>query len=384
MNSRIYLDNNASTAVHPLVLEAVVKDLQESVGNASSVHFFGQSTRNKITKARRQIAEFLNVKPQELIFTSGGTEGANMLIRGFVEKMQKLGKRHVITSAVEHACVYNMLKHIESQGIEVSYLSPGLMGAVTPDQVENALREDTGLICLMAVNNETGVKTDIEKVAALAERTGIPFIVDAIALLGKEEFSIPKGVSAMIFSGHKIHAPKGIGAVFLRNSIKIPPLLIGGAQENGRRAGSENLAGIVGMGEAVAVLSQDMKECCAEMERLRNRLESLILKKIPHAIVNGEGPRICNTSNISFMGIDGETLLMQLDMEGIAVSHGSACISGALEPSRVLLNMGIPMDRARSAIRFSLSRFTTEQEIDSCVESLGEIILQDRQDRQDI
>lgn len=366
MSSQIYLDNNASTAVDPQVLQAVVQDLHESIGNASSIHAYGQAARNKVSAARRVIADFLHVRPQEIIFTSGGTEGVNMLIQGVIDKGRSQGKNHVISSAAEHACVYNTLKHLQERGTEVSFLSPGLWGAVTPQEVKDALRPDTALITLMAVNNETGVKTDIEQIAAIAEEAKVPFVVDAIALLGKEPFSIPKGVSAMIFSGHKIHAPKGVGAVFVRSSLKFTPLLFGGSQEMGRRPGSENVPGIVGLGEAVSLLQPEVH--AQEMARLRDRLEAGLKSKIPGLVINGEGPRVCNTSNISFMGMDGETLLMQLDRAGVAVSHGSACVSGALEPSRILLNMGLSLERARSAIRFSLSRFTTEDEIDSVID----------------
>ena len=372
MTHRIYLDNNASTSVDPRVLRAVVANMQESIGNSSAVHSFGQDARNQIARARRTIADFLGAKPQEIIFTSGGTEGINMMIRGLFSDASRPG--HIITSSVEHACVYNTVKHLEKQGCEATYLSPGLWGAVKPEDVQAAIRQNTRLILLMAVNNETGVKTDIEEIARIAHSAKIPFVVDAIALLGKESFVIPEGVSAMCFSGHKIHAPSGIGAVFIRQGIRVTPLLFGGPQEYNRRGGTENVPGIIGFAEAISILKEIMPSSVVEIKRLRDRLEAGLMNRIPNIVINGQAPRVVNTSNISFPNVDGETLLMNLDLAGVAVSHGSACISGALEPSRVLLNMGIPMSQARSTIRFSLSRFTTEEEIDSCIEIISKLL----------
>jgi cysteine desulfurase len=220
----------------------------------------------------------------------------------------------------------------------------------------------------MSVNNETGVKTDVEAIAAIAYQANIPFIVDGVAWLGKEAISIPKGVSALFFSGHKIHAPKGIGFVFCRSSLKCFPLILGGHQEFNRRSGSENLPAIVGLGRAVEILSEEQAEATDLMRRMRDRLQEGLKREISDIVINGQGPRIVNTLNVSFLGVDGESLLMNLDLEGISVSHGSACTAGALEPSRILLNMGISLQEARTAIRFSVSRFTTEEEIDRCLE----------------
>lgn len=375
MRSRIYLDNNASTPLDPRVLKDVIVNLKESIGNSFGAHSFGQEVRQRISKARCTIADFLCVKPQEIVFTSGGTEGLNMVIRGFgmgVNRAKTPG--HIITSDVEHAAVYNTIKYLESLGYEISYLPAGLWGAVTPDAVQKALRPDTRLIVLMGANNETGVRTDIHGVAQIAESTNIPFVVDGVAMLGKEVFTMPSGVSAMCFSGHKIYAPKGIGVAFIRNNFKLTPLQLGGPQENLRRAGTENVSGIVGFATAISLLKEELLFVTREMERLRDRFEEGIKSLVPYMIINGRGPRICNTSNISFSGIDGESLLINLDREGVAASHGSACISGALEPSRVLLNMGIPLAQARSTIRFSLSRFTTEQEIDHCIEIVARVV----------
>lgn len=363
----IYLDNNATTRLDPKVLAVVKDDLQEHFGNPSSAHFLGQDSRSRITKARDIIASYLKVKSNEITFTSNGTEALNMVISGFCA-----GKSpgHIVTSSVEHAAVNGTMKMMEQIGWKVTYLSPGAWGAVTPEALQEALQPETRLIVLMAANNETGVKTDITSIAAIAEEKNIPFLVDGVAILGKENFSIPSGVSAMCFSGHKLHAPKGIGCAFVRGNLKLRPLLAGGEQEYGRRGGTENVTGIVGFGEAVQLLSTVLPESTMQMQRLRDKLEEEILKVLPNVIVNGQGPRIANTSNLCFSGISGEDLLHALDREGIAVSHGSACSSGAREPSRILLNMGIPVEKARSSLRFSLSRFTTEEEIDNCVETI--------------
>lgn len=364
MKTPIYLDNNATTFVDPRVSLAIYDHLKKHIGNPSSVHAFGREARSILQHSRRQIALYLNVKPHEIIFTSGGTEGINMAIRGIVEQSPP---GHIISSSVEHSCVYSTLQRVEALGGHVSYLSPGLWGAVTPEAVRSALRPETRLIVLMAVNNETGVKTDIESIAQIALEAKIPFVVDGVALLGKESFLIPPGVSAMCFSGHKIHAPPGIGFCFIKHNQKLSPLLIGGEQEFQRRGGTENLPGIVGLSEAVGILTEKLDEASSRMAILRNKLEAGILQGVAGTVINGEGPRISNTTNIAFDGIDGEALLTALDMEGLAVSLGSACSSGALEPSRVLLNMGLSRQIARSSLRISLSRFTTEAEIEKAL-----------------
>ena len=371
MKKRIYLDNNASTGIDARVLDAMLEELSTQPSNPSSSHYFGQQARQRLQRARETIASFLNVKPHEILFTSGGTEAMNMLIRG---ALQGDRSSHVITSNVEHSCVYNTLTHLSTYGTDISFLSAGLLGAVHPDDVRAALRPTTRLIVLSAVNSETGVKHDIEAIAAIAEHANIPFIVDGVALLGKELFTIPHGVCAMGFSGHKFHGPKGTGFAFLRSSFKISPLLTGGDQEFGMRAGTENLSGIIGMAKAIELLRTELPSATHHMALLRDRLESGLLVHANPVIVNGMGPRTANTCNLSFPEAHGEDLLIALDMAGIAVSHGSACTSGALQPSRVLTNMGIPHHIARSAIRFSLSRYTTEQEIDACIEHVSSIV----------
>ncbi|MFT4553087.1 MAG: cysteine desulfurase [Chlamydiales bacterium] len=371
MKNRIYLDNNATTFLDPRVCDVLHDHLDADIANPSSVHIYGQESRALLTTARRNIAKFLSVKPHEIIFTSGGTEAINMIIRGIFGYNPS---GHIITSDLEHAAVFCTAKQLEKHGCEVSFISPGIYGAVTAEMVGEALRPDTKLITLMAVNNETGVKTDIESIALMAAEAGVPFMVDAVALMGKEPFTIPQGVTAMCFSAHKFHGPKGVGMAFVRPSMKLQSHITGGGHEHQRRSGTENLPGIVAMAEAVKILSVEQDEATDRMRVLRDRFEEGLRENIPDIVINGEGPRVVNTTNIAFPGVDGESLLMNLDLEGLATSHGSACSSGALEPSRVLLNMGISRSLAASSLRFSLCRFTTAEEIERSIEVIADIV----------
>lgn len=371
MTHPIYLDNNASTCIDPRVCEYIQTLLGTLGGNPSSTHLFGQKARTLVNQARGSIATFLSVKPQELVFTSCGTESVNMAIRGLLPLQQK---GHIITSQAEHSCVYATVKYLEACGYEATWLSPGLLGAVTPEAVAAAIRPDTKLIALMAANNETGVKTDIEGIAKIAQGRGIPFFVDGVAIMGKESFRIPAGVTAMAFSGHKVHAPQGIGFCYLRGGVKFQALLLGGEQEHGRRGGTENVLGIAAVGKAIELLKKELPQASERIEQLRNKFENTLMQALEGVTINGEGARVGNVSNLAFAGVDGETLLMGLDSRGIAASHGAACSSGALEPSRVLLSMGLPVDMARSSLRFSLSRFTTEDEINIATQTIIELV----------
>lgn len=372
MKKRIYLDHNAAAPVDPRVIKAIESHLHKHTANASSIHLFGREMRKCLTNARDTIAECLKVKPEEVVFTSGGTEGANLVLRGLLHP-NYLG--HIITSSVEHSCVNDTVQELERFGCHATYLEPGAWGAVRPEQVEEALTSDTKLIAIMAANNETGVKTDIEGIAKIASEADVPLFVDGVALLGKERFQIPEGVSAMCFSGQKIHATQGAGFCFIRRRLKLCPMITGGRQEFGRRSGTENLPGIVGLAEAVAILYDEMDRVVPKIQRLRDRFESTLKEKCSNVVVNGEGPRVVNTSNLCFTGVDGETLLTALDLEGVAASHGSACSSGALGPSRVLLNMGLSRDRVLSSIRFSFSRFTTEEEIERAIDIIVNAVI---------
>ncbi len=363
----IYLDNNATTLLDPEVLDAMQPFLSSITGNASSVHRLGQQAKGALTEATRQCARFFNVRTDELIFTSGATEALNLVIRSVPRGS------HVITSTLEHAAVLEPLK---LSGCQVTYLSPEKnQGSVTLAQVSGALQPHTRMIILTAANNETGVKTDYVPIAALAERMSIPFVLDGVALLGKEPVLLPKGIWAASFSGHKIHGPLGIGIAIIRKTHKADPLIVGGAQQRSLRAGTENIPAIVGFAKALDLLSQHGEKWMHQMTQLRDHFEKQLSLAIPNMVVHGQDqPRICNTSHIAFPGIDGETLLMTLDLAGLASSHGAACSSGTLEPSRVLLNMGLGPTLARSSLRFSLSRFTTRAEIDAAIKLIVEAI----------
>jgi cysteine desulfurase len=363
MAETIYLDNNATTALDPRVLETVIAELSGPPANPSGVHQFGQVARNKLTKARRLIAEQFEVRPQEVIFTSGGTEGLNLVLRGLCPPGS-----HLITSSADHLAVLKTAAVLEESGVAVDRLAPDAGGALSPQAVAAAIRPQTRCIATLAVNNETGVMNDLELLSSLALDYRIPLVIDGVALLGKERFSIPEGVSAILFSGHKIHAPKGVGFAIIRNGLRLAPQITGGGQEYGRRGGTENLSSIVGLAHAIALLDEELPRGSVRMRAQRDRLEEAICSNVPGAVVNGTGRRVSNTSNISFPGLDVEALMMNLDMEGLAVSHASACSSGALEPSHVIEAMGLGRERALTSLRFSLSRFTTDEEINAAIE----------------
>lgn len=343
-------------------------DLSGPPANPSSTHWFGQQARNLLTQARSSVARFFKAKPEEIVFTSGGTEGNNYLLRGLHPQ------GHVITTAIEHSSLYRTIQSLEGQGLKTTYLSVGAWGAPLPAQVEEAIRPNTTAIVLSAVNAETGVKIDLDTIAQIAEKHHIPLLIDAVALVGKEPISIPRGVSAFSIGAHKFHGPKGVGAVFVRSNLKIASLITGGNQENMHRAGTSNLAGILGLAEALQILAESQPAITQTLTDLRNHFELTLLRALPDIVVNGEGPRVSNTSNISFLGVDGETLLMQLDLSGVAATHGSSCSSGSFEPSRILMNMGLDKKRARSSIRFSVGRTNTREEIDIALSRIISIV----------
>ncbi|MDP1835293.1 MAG: cysteine desulfurase family protein [Chlamydiales bacterium] len=365
MKRTIYLDNNATTPLDPKVIQAITHCLKHDFGNPSSPYTLGRQSRVLVDEARRNVASYLGVRPRELIFTSSGTEALNTLIRGICSGRPP---GHIVTSSVEHSAVFATVQEMERAGWNVTFLAPGSFGSVSAQAVHSAITPHTALIAIMAVNNETGVKTDIDGIATVARETGVPLIVDGVALLGKEPYAIPAGVSAMAFSGHKFHGPKGIGLLCMRGRLKVAPLITGGGQEFGLRAGTENVPGIVGLATALELVREELPHATERMRVLRDRFEAEIRGAISDVVVNGEGPRICNTSNLAFLGVDGEALLINLDQHGIAASHGSACSTGALEPSRILTNMGVPLEQARSSLRFSLSRLTTDEEVDEAIQ----------------
>lgn len=346
----MYFDNNATTALDPQVIEAMNDEFKKSPSNPSSVHAFGQRARGRLSLARHTVASYFHVNPQEIIFTSGGTEALNLALFSLGS-----GKR-ILSSELEHSAVLEPLKKCSSVKL--------LQGTVTVEKVQENL-SDCDLLVFMAANNETGVKNPLNEIADLAYTKNIPLIVDGVALVGKEPVHLHKGITAFAFSAHKFHGPQGVGCLISRKNI--PPLLLGGPQENKRRAGTENMPGIIGLAKALTLI-QDPEP----VRLLRDHFETLLINE--GVFINGEGERISNTSNLYFEGVEGEDLLFYLDRHGIACSHGSACSSGTLSVSRVLLSLGLGMKRAKSSLRFSFSRFTTRDEIERSVQIIKEAI----------
>jgi len=365
-DGKIYLDNNATTFLDPRVLRVVTESLQTLQGNPSSVHTLGQQAKRALLNARRTLAEAIQADPSEIVFFGGATEALNTLMRGSLSRGE-----HLVTSAVEHAAVYATAKDLQNEGVESTFIEPGLYGAASLEQVERALQPNTHLIALMGVNNETGVQTDLEAIAELALARKIPLLVDGVAQFGKEPLNLFPGILAYCASGHKIHGPKGVAFALIRRNFPFKPLLTGGEQEGGKRGGTENIPAIVGLAEAVRLTFAE--KGWEQMETLRQAFEAG-LATFPNIEINGTASRTSNTTNATFIGQEGELLLAKLDLQGICVSHGSACASGALEPSRILLNMGIPRSKAASALRFSFSRFNTMDEVERTLAALRRII----------
>src|SRR5579862_3966054 len=359
---RVYFDNNATTPVLPEVLDAMRPYFSDHFGNASSIHHHGQETRTAVENARESVAALVNARSSEIVFTSGGTEGDNLGVFGLVKDGD-----HVITSSIEHHAVLNAAKHLESDGIEVTYVPVNNAGLIDPGDIGKALKPNTRLISVMMANNETGVLQPVEVIGKIAGEADVYFHTDAVQAAGKVAINVNDiGCDLLTISGHKMHAPQGVGAVYVRKGTIIQPMLHGGRHERSRRAGTENVPGIVALGKA-AELAVHGFECDGNqtMCALRDRLEQGILAQIEGAGVNGgRAPRVPNTSNIYFDHIDGEAMVIALDLKGLAVSTGAACSSGAIEPSHVLIAMGATPDRARASIRFSLGKQTTGEEID--------------------
>jgi cysteine desulfurase len=372
MSAIIYLDNNATTKVDPEVLEAMLPYLTEYYGNPSSMHNFGGQVGKALKHARYQVANLLGAEESEVIFTSCGTEGNNTAIRAALAAQPD--RKHLITTQVEHACVLNLFKQLEKQGYTVTYLSVDRKGQLDLMELEAAITGNTALISTMYANNETGTLFPIEQVGAIAKEYGATFHVDAVQVAGKLPLTLNTStVDLMTISGHKLHAPKGIGALYVRRGFRFRPLLIGGHQERGRRAGTENVAGIVGLGKAAELAQVHLADIPQE-KQLRDRLEKGLLA-ISDTEINGDRKnRLPNTTNIGFKYIEGEAILLSLDRYGICASSGSACTSGSLEPSHVLRAMGLPYTTLHGSIRFSLSRYTTEADIDRVLEVMPGIV----------
>lgn len=362
---RVYLDNNATTPLLPEVLEAMLPYFGERFGNASSIHHHGQETRAAVEHAREHVAGLLGCRSSEIVFTGGGTEGDNLAIFGLIERGD-----HVITSTVEHHAVLNACKRLEELGCEVSYLAVDGRGLVDPDDVRRALRPNTKLITMMMANNETGVLQPVEEIGRIAAEADIYFHTDAVQAAGKVPIDVKKiGCDVLAISGHKMHAQQGVGALYVRKGTLLRPMIYGGRHERSRRAGTENVPGIVGLGKAAELaMAAFAQQEDKKMAKLRDRLEKTLLGQIEAAGVNGAGtPRVPNTTNIYFDYVEGEALVIALDLKGLAVSTGAACSSGALEPSHVLTAMGLSPERARASLRFSLGKQNTAEDIDFAI-----------------
>jgi len=371
----IYLDHNATTPMAPEVFEAMKPYLTSYFGNPSSIHQFGQQAQKAISDARQTLAEFINCDPKEVVFLSGGTESDNTALRGVVKANAKKG-RHIITSEFEHHAVLNTAKALEKEEINVTFLPTMPNGLIRPEDLEAAIRPDTILVSIMMVNNETGVIQPIKELVTVAKKHGVLFHTDAVQGAGKIQIDVKDlGVDLLTITAHKFYGPKGIGMLYIKRGTPIRPLIIGGHHENNRRAGTENVAGIVGFGAAAQLAMQHMEKDAEKVGALRDKLESKVREAIPEISIAGENaPRVFNTSNILFHLIEGEGILLNLDIKGVAVSTGSACTSGTLEPSHVLLAMHIPSEIGQGAIRFSLGHDNTAEEIDFVVDQLKEII----------
>jgi cysteine desulfurase len=372
---RVYFDHNATTPVRPEVLEAMLPFYRETFGNPSSVHHFGREAHRHLEAGRSQVAAAIHAKPEEIVFTGGGTEADNLAIQGVVAANAKKGK-HIVTSRIEHHAVLRSCQFLEKQGYPVTYLPVGKDGRVSLEEVAKAIRPETVLITVMAANNETGVLQPIREIGGLARERGILFHTDAVQALGKIPISVENLPADLIsLSAHKIYGPKGVGALYIRKGTRVQPLLHGGHHEHGKRAGTENVAGIVGFGKACEFAVSELAEESARLALLRNRLCSDIGEKIESVFLNGHpAERLPNTLNLSFAYVEGEAIVLGLDMKGVAVATGSACTSGTLEPSHVLTAMGVEAALAQGSIRFSLGRDNTLEDVATAVPALAEVV----------
>jgi cysteine desulfurase len=373
MSRRVYLDHNASTPVHPDVIAEMVPYFGEVFGNPSSVHGFGRAAREAVDVARDRIAAFLRARPDEIVFTSGGTESDNFGVKGLAWAR---GRGHLITSKIEHHAVLRTCQALEAQGFAVTYLPVDETGMIDPDDVRRALRPDTIAISIMHANSEVGTIQPVRAIGALARERGIAFHVDAVQTFGKTDIDVAAfNIDLLSFSGHKIYGPKGVAGLYIRKGTKMVSVQHGGEHERRRRAGTENVPGIVGLGKAVEVRGREMKDEAVRLTALRDRLWEGVRARVPDVRLNGHPTeRVPGTANISYKNVESESIVLGLDLKGIAVSAGSACTSGSVEPSYVLVAMGVPLDWAMGAVRASLGRSTTVEDIDYVVESVEPIV----------
>jgi len=374
MKRIIYMDNNATTRVAPEVVDVMLPFFGEVYGNPSSAHTFGGEVGKHIRRAREHVASLIHASPDEIVFTSCGTESDSTAIWSAIASYPE--KRHIVTSRVEHPAVKNLFEHLAKKGYQITFVPVDRQGRLDLDYLHDHLRDDTAVVSIMWANNETGVVFPIEEIAAAVRRRGIVFHTDAVQAVGKIPVDVQQVPLDMLsLSGHKIHAPKGVAALYIRKGTRFAPFLIGGHQERNRRGGTENVAAIVGLGEAARLAAAKMKTAGEKSSRLRDRLEAGLVSRIPKTMVNGDPRhRLPNTTNISFEYIEGESILLMMDELGICASSGSACTSGSLEPSHVLRAMGVPFTAAHGSIRFSLSEHNTEDDIDYTIEKLPDIV----------
>jgi cysteine desulfurase len=373
---RIYLDHNATTPVDPAVAEAMIVALRDEFGNPSSVHHFGQRAKSAIDEARTAVGALIGADASEVVFTSGGTESDNFAIRGAAEALESGGRRHLIATAIEHEAVLNTLKALARRGWKTTLLPVDQSGIVSPDALREAITDETALVSVMHANNEIGTVQPVAELARIARERGALMHTDAVQTAAKIPVDVRAlGVDLLTISAHKFYGPKGAGALWIRRGVRLLPVMTGGRHERSRRAGTENVAGIIGMGVAASLARGKMSAEGARLGALRNRLEEGILRAVPGTAVNGaRSPRVPNTTNISFDRVEAESLLIALDLDGIAVSTGSACSSGTLEPSHVLKAMGFPAHRAQNSIRFSVGAANTEADVDRVVGVLPGIV----------
>ena len=375
----VYVDNNATTRVAPQVLEAMMPYFSEYYGNPSSMHSFGGDVAKKIKEARMSVADLIGASPEEIVFTSCGTESDSTAIRAAIHSNPD--KRHIITTRVEHPAVKNLCEHLAKNGYRLTVVPVDCDGRLDTDFLVRNLSDETAVVSIMWANNESGVIFPIEEISQTVKERNIVFHTDAVQAAGKIPINVGRtGVDMLSLSGHKIHASKGIGVLYVRKGTKFSPFLIGGHQESGRRGGTENVPSIIGLGKACELAAEHIDEINTRVKGLRDKLEAELLKQIPHAIVNGDRTnRLPNTTSIGFEYVEGEAILLMMDALGICASSGSACTSGSLEPSHVLRAMGVPFTAAHGSIRFSLSIYNTEKEIEFIIEKMPPIIARLRQ-----